>query len=209
MLLKCCSFSAGLTDGWSTAQINSGMKGMEAETLIWGCCRSRSQRWRDQSAERHYKWGKSWKQLRLSLGRKFLASFVPVSSLFFSFLPIFFFWLGWWGGLWHNASASGGSSNTLLWPKYSSVARWLAKRRSRSGGVGGVGVGLGWCGTSTSPVSVGAPLKFKYLSELEIDPFLWLSLPLCCHSSVTPPLQFLPITVSSLHPSRLQHRQEE
>lgn len=207
MLLKCCSFSAGLIDGWSTAQINTGMKGMEAETLIWGCCRNGSQRWRDQSAERHYKWGKSWKQLRLSLGRKFLASFEPVSSLFFSFLPIFFFWLG-WGGLWHNASASGGSSNTLLWPKYSSVARWLAKRRSRSGG-GGVGTGLGWCGTSTSPVSVGAPLKFKYLSELEIDPFLWLSLPLCCHSSVTPPLQFLSITVSPLHPSRLQHQKEE
>lgn len=141
-------------------------------------------------------------QLRLSLRRKFLTTFVTISSLFFSLLPIF-------GGrrLWHNASASGGSSNTLLWPKYSSVARWLAKRRSRSGGGGGAG--LGWCGTATSyhTVSAEAPLKFKYLSELEIDPLLWLSLPACCHSSVTPLLNFLPPV--SLHFFHLDFRKEK
>lgn len=146
MLLKCCSFSAGLTDGWSTAQINSGMKGMEAEALIWGCCRSRSQRWRDQSTERHYKWGKSWKQLRLSLGRKFLASFVPVSSLFFSFLPIFFF--GWGGG---------GDYGTMHLPAEAAATRcydlntaawrddWL---RGEAGVVEWGGWGLGWGGAA-------------------------------------------------------------
>lgn len=61
---------------------------------------------------------------------------------------LFYLGVGWGGGLQHNASASGGSSNTLLWPKYSSVVRWLAKRRSRSGGGG---VGLGRVGASTSP----------------------------------------------------------
>lgn len=37
----------------------------------------------------------------------------------------------------------------------------------------------------------------------------YLSLSLCCHSSPTPLLQFLSITVSSLLPSCLQHQQEE
>lgn len=60
--------------------------------------------------------------------------------------PPCLFYLGGGGGLRHNASASGGSSNTLLWPKYSSVVRWLAKRRSRSGGGG-----WGWAGMELPP----------------------------------------------------------
>lgn len=124
--------------------------------------------------ERHHKWGKSWKQ-RCRWGESsWLFSWpFPHSSP-----PSCLFFFG-GGGLWHNASANRGNSNTLLWPKYSSVARWLAKRRSRSDGGGGAGLVRHF----HIPVSAEAPLKFKYLSELEIDPFLWLSLPLCCQSS--------------------------
>lgn len=87
-------------------------------------------------------------------------------------LPAYFFFFGWGGGdygtmhLPAEAAATRCSDlNTAAWRD-----DWL---RGEAGVVeGGVGTGLGWRSTSTSPVSVGAPLKFKYLSELEIDPFL-------------------------------------
>lgn len=163
--------------------------GMKGEALIWGCCSPLTQVGRSERRTT-FEMRKILKAASAFVGEE-VAGFVHGPFLTLLLLPAYF--LG--GRLWHNASASGGSSNTLPWPKYSSVVRWLAKRRSRSGGGGGAG--LGWCGTIPIPVSAEAPLKFKYLSELKIDPFLWLSLLLCCHSSVTPPRQFLSITVSS------------
>lgn len=55
-------------------------------------------------------------------------SLLPLSSLFSFSQSIF-------QRLQHNASASGDSSNTLLWPKYNSVVWWLAKSRRWGGGV--------------------------------------------------------------------------
>lgn len=90
--------------------------------------------------------------------------------------------------------------NTAVWQD-----DWL---RGEAGVV--EGVGLGWGGAAyPHPCISRSTFKFKYLSELEIDPFLWLSLPVCCHSSVTPPLQFPSTSVSSLLPSCLQEGKKE
>lgn len=106
------------------------------------------------------------------------SSLFPVSSLFSQ--PIFW-------RLQHIVSASGDSSNTLLWPKYSSVVRWLAKRRSRGGGV-------------VFTTSAVAPLKFKHLYKQEMDRILLSICPTphpiscphhSCHSPVTLPPNFL------------------
>lgn len=114
------------------------------------------------------------------------SSLLPVSSLFSQ--PIFW-------RLQHIVSASGDSSNTLLWPKYSSVVLWLAKRRSKGGGV-------------VFTTSAVAPLKFKHLykqkkmDQIILSPLVYLfpmppvSCPYhSCHSRVTLPRHVLLLLV--------------
>lgn len=101
--------------------------------------------------------------------------FFKKALLFFQFphsSPNLFFWR-----LQHIVSASGDSSNTLPWPKYSSVVRWLAKRRSRGGGV-------------VFTTSAVAPLKFKHLYKQEMDRIL-LSI---CPTPTPFPVPIIPVT---------------
>ena len=158
MRLKCCSFSAGFIDGLSTAQINwnesNGSRGADLRLLLTahrgGEIREEKDIRNEENPESSFgcRWGESsW-----------------LLSLF----------LGWGGGGDYGTMHLPAEAATRCYDLNTTVWRddWL---RGEAGVVEGVAVGLGWGGVARHfhiPVSAEAPLKFKYLSKLEIDPFL-------------------------------------